>query len=203
MGPSTRHICVPIEEAKAANKPIISMKWADRNKGDTQRPNYRSRLVCREIKRASNADFIPEYASFSAMPPTESLRILLSSMVTLKRSKAGHPLKVRLIDISRAHFYWEAERDVFVELPEGDRQDGFCDGWFAACMGLVMHQQFGMQRCYTDLLLGLGFVKNPAWPSCFYHKAMQMRVLVHQGLLNVPFWVYWTSPYSSHYRPYT
>ena len=24
-----------------------------------------------------------------------------------------------------------------------------------------------------------------------------------QGLLNVPFWVYWTSPSSSHYRPYT
>ena len=24
-----------------------------------------------------------------------------------------------------------------------------------------------------------------------------------QGLVNVPFWVYWTSPYSSHYRPYT
>ena len=24
-----------------------------------------------------------------------------------------------------------------------------------------------------------------------------------QGLLNVPFWVYWTSPYSSHYRLYT
>ena len=27
--------------------------------------------------------------------------------------------------------------------------------------------------------------------------------LAIQGLLNVPFWVYWTSPYSSHYRPYT
>ena len=26
---------------------------------------------------------------------------------------------------------------------------------------------------------------------------------VHQGLVNVPFWEYWTSPYSSHYRPYT
>ena len=26
---------------------------------------------------------------------------------------------------------------------------------------------------------------------------------VVQGLVNVPFWVYWTSPYSSHYRPYT
>ena len=25
----------------------------------------------------------------------------------------------------------------------------------------------------------------------------------YQGLVTVPFWVYWTSPYSSHYRPYT
>ena len=24
-----------------------------------------------------------------------------------------------------------------------------------------------------------------------------------QGLVTVPFWEYWTSPYSSHYRPYT
>ena len=24
-----------------------------------------------------------------------------------------------------------------------------------------------------------------------------------QGLVSVPFWVYWTSPYSSHYRQYT
>ena len=24
-----------------------------------------------------------------------------------------------------------------------------------------------------------------------------------QGLVNVTFWGYWTSPYSSHYRPYT
>ena len=26
---------------------------------------------------------------------------------------------------------------------------------------------------------------------------------VYQGLVNVPFWEYWTSPYSSHYRLYT
>ena len=25
----------------------------------------------------------------------------------------------------------------------------------------------------------------------------------YQGLVTVPFWEYWTSPYSSHYRPYT
>ena len=27
--------------------------------------------------------------------------------------------------------------------------------------------------------------------------------IIFQGLVNVPFWEYWTSPYSSHYRPYT
>ena len=32
---------------------------------------------------------------------------------------------------------------------------------------------------------------------------LKMGYTTGQGLLNVPFWVYWTSPYSSHYRPYT
>ena len=30
-----------------------------------------------------------------------------------------------------------------------------------------------------------------------------LKIYFYQGLVNVPFWVYWTSPYSSHYRPYT
>ena len=60
-----------------AGKVPVTMKWVDRNKGDNERPNYRSRLVCREIKRAHNAERIPGYASFSAMPPVEALKILL------------------------------------------------------------------------------------------------------------------------------
>ena len=63
------------EDARKAGKVPIAMKWVDRNKGDNERPNYRSRLVCREIKRAHNAEYIPEYASFSAMPPLEALKI--------------------------------------------------------------------------------------------------------------------------------
>ena len=58
------------------------------------------------------------------------------------------------------------------------------------------------------------------WPSCCeagfvaaHHPAGDQRraawawygLMIHiqQGLVTVPFWVYWTSPYSSHYRPYT
>ena len=35
------------------------------------------------------------------------------------------------------------------------------------------------------------------------HWRSSMSVAVPRGLVNVPFWEYWTSPYSSHYRPYT
>ena len=34
-------------------KPPISVKWVDVNKGDDLNPNYRSRLVAREIVNAS------------------------------------------------------------------------------------------------------------------------------------------------------
>ena len=155
------------------------MKWIDRNKGDATHPNYRSRLVCREIKRASNADFIPDYASFSSMPPLESLKLLLSLMVTLRRSKSGNALKVRLLDISRAHFYGEAERDIFVQLPEGDRQEGFC-GKLVKSMYGTRDASAIWQKSYTELLIRAGFAKNQAWPSCFYHEGYGgIRVLVH------------------------
>ena len=34
----------------------------------------------------------------------------------------------------------------------------------------------------------------------FFHQEYCSK---QQGLVNVPFWGHWTSPYSSHYRPYT
>ena len=43
--------------------------------------------------------------------------------------------------------------------------------------------------------------KTPLNCTWLWHWSRLVQVL--QGLLNVPFWVYWTSPYSSHYRPYT
>ena len=173
------YIKVPLTEAQQSGKPVITMKWIDRNKGDATHPNYRSRLVCREIKRASNADFIPDYASFSSMPPLESLKLLLSLMVTLRRSKSGNALKVRLLDISRAHFYGEAERDIFVQLPEGDRQEGFC-GKLVKSMYGTRDASAIWQRSYTELLIRAGFAKNQAWPSCFYHEGYGgIRVLVH------------------------
>ena len=42
----------PREEAlKMTGKPPITVKWVDVDKGDDENPNYRSRLVAREIGR--------------------------------------------------------------------------------------------------------------------------------------------------------
>jgi hypothetical protein len=170
---------VPAEQARAAGKVPITMKWVDRNKGDLERPNYRSRIVCREIKRSKNADYIPEHASFSAMPPLEALKMLLSLMVTLRTSKRNRkPLKLRLLDISRAHFYGHAQREIFVTLPEGDQEEGM--------VGLLLKSMYGTrdaahiwQQSYTDVLLAAGFKRSAAWPAIFFHERLEARLLVH------------------------
>ena len=78
----------------------------------------------------------------------------------------------------RAHFYGNAERRVFVTLPEGDRLEGHC--------GLLPKSMYGThdaaniwQRDYTELLLREGFSRNTAWPSVFYNEQMDVRLLVH------------------------
>ena len=40
-----------VPKAQAAGKPLISTRWVDTDKGTEQCPNYRSRLVGREITR--------------------------------------------------------------------------------------------------------------------------------------------------------
>ena len=159
-------------------RPPITLKWVDRNKGDDVRENYRSRLVVREVKSQGQAALIPDYALFSSMPPLEGLKILCSLLTTLKRSKSGKKLTLKLTDISRAHFYGKAERRVFVTLPEGDEAPGFC--------GLLKRTMYGTrdasavwQRSYTSLLRKHGFVVGKAYPCTFYHAEADVRLLVH------------------------
>ena len=51
---------------------VISTKWVDINKGDQKAPNYRARLVGRELKLDSRLDL------FAATPPLEAIRIICS-----------------------------------------------------------------------------------------------------------------------------
>ena len=61
--------------------------------------------------------------SFSNMQPLEAAKLLCSMLATKRKSKRGKPLKLALFDISRAHFYGKAQREIYVTLPEGDDEE--------------------------------------------------------------------------------
>ena len=118
------------------SKPL-TWRWLD-----TRKPSgrYRSRLVVREIKKAKpmSQRLRPEEV-FSAMPPVESLKMLISEMMTEQPEKTSGslggtedqrqgqgPLCLANWDISRAHFYGDAERELYVELPDELKSPGMC-----------------------------------------------------------------------------
>ena len=49
----------------------IDVKWIDINKGDLKNPEYRSRLIAKEIKKDSRDDL------FAATPPLEAKDVVL------------------------------------------------------------------------------------------------------------------------------
>ena len=62
---------VPISECiRMTGKQPIGCKWIDINKGDAKSPNYRSRLVAKEIKRG------PSDEMFAATPPLEAKKCI-------------------------------------------------------------------------------------------------------------------------------
>ena len=86
-------------------------------------PRYRSRLVCSEV-RHEGAEPI-----FSSTPPLEAPRILFCVACQEDVFRVEDPFLITTADVSRAHFYTDAVRDVNVRLPDEDpiaKQPGVC-----------------------------------------------------------------------------
>ena len=105
------------EMAKKDGCKIISTRWIDTNKGDKNNPNFRSRLVGREIKTDSRLDL------FSATPPLEVMKFLISNCAQSQDDPRG-AMRLATIDIKRAYFYAPARRNVYISIPVEDRMPG-------------------------------------------------------------------------------
>jgi len=166
---ATRH-----EAFVGQGKPPITVKWIDTNKGDDQSPNYRSRLVAREIRRPG------EQSIFAPTPPLEALRSVLSMAATDLPNQRKHVrskndelrTQVSVIDIKRAYFNAKAddERPTFVELPEEDpdHKKGMCARLLVHMYGTRAAGE-GWHAEYSDFLVSLGFKKGDASPCIFSH----------------------------------
>ena len=101
---------VDIAEAwKATGKAPIAVRWVDINKGDSQSPLYRSRLVAKEF----NTGVKPEL--YAATPPSECLRLMLSLLASGRRQGTS----LMYADVSRAYFLCPRRQARIRQAPGG------------------------------------------------------------------------------------
>ena len=101
--------------ARTGRNPV-GLKWIDTNKGSAEAPRYRSRLMCTEVRHKGVEPI------FSATPPLETLRVVLCVACQEDVFQVEDPFLISIAEVSRAHFYADAVRDVFVRLPDEDTQ---------------------------------------------------------------------------------
>ena len=98
----------------------------DVNNGDVQHPNYRSRLVARQLKAHDHSGT----SYFAPAPPLEALRTVVSLAVTsvgnwVPDADPGSEQRTQLsfLDVKRAYFNAKVDQHdppVFVNLPAED-----------------------------------------------------------------------------------
>ena len=93
--------------SRVIGKAPVEVRWVIRKKGDQERPDYRARLVAKEIKCDHRLDL------FAAMPPLEAKKFPFSLAMS-NRAKSGKPYKLQSIDAERAYFHALCVRDVYV-----------------------------------------------------------------------------------------
>ena len=91
-------------ESECAERPSrpFSHTWVLENKAE----KVRARLVVREIKRAkSEGEKLEPSDVLSAMPPVESLKALVSHVMTERVDRRGRNLVLAVFDVARARFH--------------------------------------------------------------------------------------------------
>ena len=163
---------IPIQECwEYTGRKPVGVRWVDVNKGTPEMPNYRSRVVAKEIKLYEQHEF------FSATPPLEALKVLLSSAARRDRRK----VRVMHIDVRRAYFHAPVKRRVYAALPPEDCLPGeehLC-GRLRMSMYGTRDAARNWEERYTQVLLDNGFEQGKVCPCAFVHPSRAIQVTVH------------------------
>ena len=117
---------VPMQECKDASMKPLDLIWVVTEKPvDPTGKTIRSRLCAREYKTKKQGKIQrapPASQFFSAVPPLEAGKLLVSIMMSVSLSNKGTPMKLRHNDISRAPFQGTAQRLIYIRLLAEDGQ---------------------------------------------------------------------------------
>ena len=179
-------IKVPRSEARATTgRPPITVRWVDVNKGDDACPNYRSRLVARQMKALDHSGT----SYFAPAPPIEALRTVISFAMTRmgNHQPVWDPLspqrtQISFVDVSRAYFNAKVDAKappMFVDLPQEDNDHHDKCGKLAFHMYGTRPAADGWQQEYSTMLIKLGFRQGMACPNVFRHPDRKIVTSVH------------------------
>ena len=105
------NVYTPCEDGAVKGRGLtpIGTRWVFTNKGDTEHPFTRARLVAQETKRTTKMDLTDTSMTVAATPPVEGFRFLLSR----------DELVLAFFDIPRAHFHSPVRGKVAIRM-QGD-----------------------------------------------------------------------------------
>ena len=153
----------------------VGLEWIDTNKGSAKAPRYRSRLVCTEVRHKGVEPIS------SATPPLETLRVLLCVACQDDVFRVEDPFLISIAHVSRALFFADAVRDVYVRLPEEDlkaKQPGVCGELRKTMYGSLDAAQRWESITLQSWRLG-GFSRDVASPCNFLNEEVETYNLVH------------------------
>jgi len=169
-------------QAQTGKRPI-SVRWVLTNKGDDEQPNYRARLVARQIRHAGIESV------FAPTPPLEAVRTVLSMAATklpgdgeqCRDPKSEERIQLSFLDISRAYFNAKTDptRPTYVELPPEHPQHGAMIGLLRRHMYGTLRAADGWQEEYSCALVEMGFVQGLSSPCVFHHPKWKLVTAVH------------------------
>ena len=87
-------------------------------------------------------------------------------------------MKIEFIDATRAYYQAAAAREIYVELPPGDREEGMCGELLKPLQG-TRGAAMNWEATYSNVLGDVGFINGKGSPCIFYHPQRNIKVSVH------------------------
>ena len=148
----------------------IPLIWVDVNKGDESHPDLRSRMCVAETRRRTSMDLHCIAETFSATPPYEALRFIVSVTMT-PRTAVEEEHVLLFLDVTRAHPHCFLTRKVWCKLPQEDprsNEEGVCATLRRSLYGLRDAGHI-FDKLTRETLLGIDFVCG-VWSPCLYFR---------------------------------
>ena len=152
---------VPRDVAKKIGCTATTRKWLDTNKGDESRPNFRSRLVGREVKHDNRLDLL------SGTPPLETLTFLCS--MCARRSDRTRAVPLCRYRQKSVRTSWRLHEDRSLSRSQKDlvpRDEGCVGQWQLNLYG-TRDAAHHWAHEYTTFLFSLEFQVGHAPPCNF------------------------------------